>query len=176
MIGLDYHIPTEEEVLDDFRHLSHGQRQEVIRFMKLVGRVPDQMLHAFADDIGNDLNAIHRGLDRKSSKFSDTKSVTELNSKSNPAKLGATAKKIAEEYNIGYGTVLDAEHFAKGIDSADSVSSGFREDLLFGKVKATKGEIQALRNLDGDELKDAVEELKKPKAERQRSVAVMTAR
>lgn len=76
------------------------------------------------------------------------------------------SEQIAKEQGIGKETVKRAEHFAKGLDSAEEVSPGIREKVLSGEVKAQKSSIAELRKLDGEELKQAVEELKKPKEER----------
>lgn len=77
-----------------------------------------------------------------------------------------TAAQIAEEVGTGRGNVLKAGKYAEGLDKAENTVQGFREQILSGKVKAKKCDIYALRKLDGEELKEAVEELKKPKEER----------
>jgi hypothetical protein len=43
---------------------------------------------------------------------------------------GRTAQKIADANKIGYGTVIRAEHFAKGLDAAEAVSPGIKDVVL----------------------------------------------
>ena len=78
----------------------------------------------------------------------------------------ATRYELAKELNTNEGEIKSAVEFGRGLDKGTEVDADFRKDVLSGKVKATKGEIQSLRKLDGEELKQAVEELKKPKEER----------
>ena len=73
---------------------------------------------------------------------------------------------IAKEHGIGHATVEEAGEYAKGLDAAEEVSGGFRSKILAGEIKASKTSIRELRKLDGEELKQAVEEIKKPKEER----------
>ena len=77
-----------------------------------------------------------------------------------------TSTVIAKEQGVSHSTVEEAGNYAKGLDSAEEVSPGIREKVLSGEVKAPKSAIAELRKLDGEELKEAVEELKKPKEER----------
>lgn len=81
-------------------------------------------------------------------------------------KKNPTATIIAKEQGSTTDKVRYAERFSKGLDSAEEVSPGIREKVLSGEVKAPKSAIAELRKLDGEELKEAVEELKKPKEER----------
>lgn len=107
-----------------------------------------------------------QGGDRRSSEFSMVKKQTDEVSNDQSGhlkKLTRTGDKIAKEYGVGYGTVQRAEHFAKGLDEAEKVSEGFRGKVLSGEVKAPKSTIAELRKLDGEELKEAVEEIKAPK-------------
>lgn len=73
---------------------------------------------------------------------------------------------VATEHGVKPNFVQKSIKFAKGLSIADSVSPGFKESVLKGEIEASKESITKLRNLDGDELKEAVEELKKPKEER----------
>lgn len=71
---------------------------------------------------------------------------------------------VAKEHGIAGSTVSDASYFVKGIETADEVSPGFKESVISGKIKVPKKEVMALRKIeDKQELKEAVEIIKKPK-------------
>ena len=71
---------------------------------------------------------------------------------------------VAKEHGIAGSTVSDASYFVKGIETADEVSPGFKESVISGKIKVPKKEVMALRKIeDKQELKEAVETIKKPK-------------
>lgn len=77
--------------------------------------------------------------------------------------------KIALELNIGRNTVRRAEQFSKGVDKADEVVPGFKEQVLSGELNVSKKDIAAIRRLESDEeVKAAVEEIRKPKAEKKK--------
>lgn len=75
-----------------------------------------------------------------------------------------TYEVIAKEHGVGNSTVKRAEHFAKGLDEADTVSPGFKESILTGNLSAPKKVISEIRNLP-DEKKEEVVEAIKNKAE-----------
>lgn len=52
-----------------------------------------------------------------------------------------TAGRIAQEHGIGQRTVKSNEHFARGLDAADEVKPGFRDEVLKGEVSAPKSYI-----------------------------------
>lgn len=74
-----------------------------------------------------------------------------------------TAKKIAKEIGMGEVYVRRAEQFAKGLDEADKVDPGFREDVLSGKVKTTKKAVTSILSADEKKKKELVEEMRSPK-------------
>ena len=101
------------------------------------------------------------GGDRKSEEFSSGQNDLLISPTRN-----RTRAELAKELNTSEQEIRFAVEFGRGLDKGTEVDADFRKDVLSGKVKATKGEIQSLRKLGGEELKQAVEELKKPKAER----------
>lgn len=77
---------------------------------------------------------------------------------------GRTAQRIADEYGVGYGTVVRAEQFAKSVDRANEVVPGFREQILSGELNAPKKDVSKILKLESDEeVKAAVEEIRNPK-------------
>lgn len=71
---------------------------------------------------------------------------------------------IALELNIGRNTVRRAEQFSKGVDKADEVVPGFKEQVLSGELNVPKKDIAEIRNMESDEeVKAAVEGIRNPK-------------
>lgn len=64
---------------------------------------------------------------------------------------------VAERHGIGSKSVERAEHFSQGLDTADTISPGFRDSVLTGTVKAPKSVIASLPKLDEPERKKAVQ-------------------
>lgn len=64
-------------------------------------------------------------------------------SKLDLGKKGKTAQRIADEYGVGYGTVLRAEKFAKAVDEIESSSPGAAKAILAGGSGATQEEIRS---------------------------------
>lgn len=62
------------------------------------------------------------------------------------------SESIAGELNIGKGTVLRAQQFAKSVDALRKVNPEAADKVLNGKAKATKADIRAIRNADQDDL------------------------
>ena len=76
---------------------------------------------------------------------------------------GRTVKIIATEQGVGTKTVERAEHFAQGLDKAEAVVPGFRQEILSGEVKAPQNSIAEIRNMeDEEEVKTAVRMIKNP--------------
>lgn len=93
----------------------------------------------------NEAEKLAHGGDRKS------KSKMDLEPK------GRTAQKIADEYGVGYGTVIRAEGFAKGIDTLKQVSPEAANMIFKGGSGATKAEVQELPKKSSEEVKDFAE-------------------
>lgn len=71
---------------------------------------------------------------------------------------------IALELNIGRNTVRRAEQFSKGVDKAEEVVPGFKEQVLSGELNVPKKDIAKIRKLESDEeVKEAVEGIRNPK-------------
>lgn len=68
-----------------------------------------------------------------------------------------TSKRIAEEFGVGYRTVERAEQFLDGLNAADEVIPGFKEAVLSGDIKVTKGEVAAIKKMPEPERPAAVE-------------------
>lgn len=82
---------------------------------------------------------------------------------------GKTAQKIADEYGIGYGTVVRAEKFAKGVDALREISQEAANSVLRGGSGASQAEIAELPNKTAQEIQKVAEdilsgEIKKPKS------------
>lgn len=71
---------------------------------------------------------------------------------------------IAQEQNVNPSTVQRSEHFAQGLDRAEEVVPGFRQEILNGGVKTTKKDIAEIRNMESEEeVKNAVDSIRHPK-------------
>ncbi len=77
-----------------------------------------------------------------------------------------TCERIAQENNISGSSVIRAEHFSKAVDIVDEVVPGTRKEILSGELKPTDKEIRAMARADPEECAEMVEELRKPKDER----------
>lgn len=75
-----------------------------------------------------------------------------------------TAGQIGKEFEIDGRTVRRAEQFAKGVDKADEVVPGFKEQVLSGELNVPKKDIAEILNMESDEkVKAAVEVIRNPK-------------
>lgn len=72
---------------------------------------------------------------------------------------GDTAAAIAKELGINRNTVYEAANFVDGLDAAEAVVPGFKDDVLTGAVKAQKQEIAAMRKQTPEEIKQSVKEI-----------------
>lgn len=78
-----------------------------------------------------------------------------------------TCEKIAKRNGVAPSTVRRAERYAKGVDAAETAVPGAMEEILSGHIKATDAEITALAKMPKEEIPAIIEELRKPKQERQ---------
>lgn len=76
---------------------------------------------------------------------------------------GKTAQRIADEYGVGYGTVVRAEKFAKGLDAIREVSPAAADKVLEGKSCVSKQTIAEMRNADGEEVKEVAKAIEEGK-------------
>ena len=72
------------------------------------------------------------------------------------------AKQIAHEQKVGYATVQRAAIFAKGVDIADEVDPGIRQEILAGEIKPTEAAVAAVVRAAPEDRPALVEELRKP--------------
>lgn len=72
-----------------------------------------------------------------------------------------TSKKVAEQAGVSWGYVERAARVNRGLDAADEISPGFKDAVIRGEIKASKEEIAAIRNMDDEQKKDAVEKIKR---------------
>lgn len=73
---------------------------------------------------------------------------------------GKTAQKIADEYGIGYGTVIRNEKFAKGIDKISEVNPEVATEILSGRTSVPMSAVQELPNAEPETVIAAVEKIK----------------
>jgi ParB-like chromosome segregation protein Spo0J len=64
-----------------------------------------------------------------------------------------TAERLAKEYNVSEKTIKRDAQFAEGLEKIGKVNQGLKKDILSGKVKVNKSDIQQLAK---------VEEIEKP--------------
>lgn len=77
-----------------------------------------------------------------------------------------TCDRIAKENGISGISVIRAENFSKAVDIVDEIVPGTRKEILSGELKPTDKEIRAMARADPEECAEMVEELRKPKDER----------
>lgn len=73
---------------------------------------------------------------------------------------------IAQELGVSKNTVIRAEKFAKGIDKIKEVSPEAADKILAGNSGINKSDVMDLVKKNDEEVKAAVEEIRKPKAEK----------
>lgn len=78
-------------------------------------------------------------------------------------KTPKTRKIIAEEHGITEQAVRSAVEFGRGLDAADAVAPGFKEEILSGDISAKKQEIAEMRKMKPEQIAEKVEEIRKPK-------------
>lgn len=81
-----------------------------------------------------------------------------------------TRTKIAEETNTSESYVKRADQYAKGVDAAEEVLPGIKNDLLLGKYKPKETDVAAVARASPEERREKAEQLrvipeKKPKAD-----------
>ncbi|MBO4848797.1 MAG: hypothetical protein J5586_06570 [Clostridia bacterium] len=71
-----------------------------------------------------------------------------------------TRKKIADETHTSEGYVQRAEYYAKGVDAAEEVLPGIKNDLLLGKYKPKETDVAAIARASPEERREKAEQLK----------------
>lgn len=72
------------------------------------------------------------------------------------------AKQIAQEQKVGYATVQRAAAFAKGVDMADEVAPGIRQEILSGEIKATEKDIKEFVAAEPDKRPAIIDRIRNP--------------
>lgn len=67
---------------------------------------------------------------------------------------------VAKEHGINEGIVKTAVEVGRGIDKAEEAVPGFKEEVLSGKVKASKKDLAELRKMDKEQAKEKVEAIR----------------
>ncbi len=75
-----------------------------------------------------------------------------------------TSARIAGEIGKSQSYVRRAEEFAKGLDAAEEVSPGIKQEVFSGALKTTDSDVAAIARASPDDRKELVENLRKPKA------------
>lgn len=83
--------------------------------------------------------------------------------RSENSKSSRTVMAIAKEHGVGHATVERSEQYLNGIEKAQTVDPEFAADIESRKIKPTKAQVIALRNLEGEELKEAVKGIREGK-------------
>ncbi len=78
-----------------------------------------------------------------------------------------TSDQIAKEYGIGEASVRRAEQFANGVDAAEAVCPGVKQELLSGSFKPTRKEVSDLAKLSTEDVADKLSEYRRVQAERE---------
>ena len=82
-----------------------------------------------------------------------------------------TRKKVAEEAGISEGSVQNAHGYARGVDAAEKVLPGIKEELLSGFIRPSAKEVAAIAKAASEERRQKAEELRIPKEKPEKSRA-----
>ena len=77
-----------------------------------------------------------------------------------------TCYKVAAESGVGRTYVIEAEHYAKGLDAAEEAVPGTRQKVLSGEVKPTAAEIASVARAPPEERPALVAEICKSKEQK----------
>jgi hypothetical protein len=73
------------------------------------------------------------------------------------------SEQMANRLGIGKNTVIRAEQFLDGLDAAEAVVPGFKDEILSGQTKARQADVAELRKAEPEQIAERVEEIRKPK-------------
>ena len=85
-----------------------------------------------------------------------------------------TCYKVAAESGVGRTYVIEAEHYAKGLDAAEEAVPGTRQKVLSGEVKPTAAEIASVARAPPEERPALVAEICKPKDQKKTAMTRTT--
>ena len=74
-----------------------------------------------------------------------------------------TAEKIARENNLNERYVRRAGHFAQGVDAAEEVEPGIKQEILTGSIKPTEKAVAAIAKAPPEERPALVQQLRQTK-------------
>ena len=77
-----------------------------------------------------------------------------------------TTELIAKEASVSDGYVQNASSFAKGVDAAEEVLPGIKQEILTGAIKPTETAVAAVAKADPEERPRLAADLKKSKADK----------
>ena len=75
-----------------------------------------------------------------------------------------TSQRIAREIGKSERYVRDSEIYANGVEAANEISPGIKNEILLGKLKCKDKDVVAVARASPDDRKELVENLRKPKA------------
>ena len=58
---------------------------------------------------------------------------------------------IAKEHGISESKVIKAKGFSQGVDIAETISPGIKDDILSGKINVPKSAVSSIRNIPEDQ-------------------------
>ena len=116
--------------------------------------------------IKDDTVVIETGGDRRSEDAKSSDKSCHLKNESR------ARKRIAEESGMSEGSVQNAFNYAKGVNAAEEVLPGIKNDLLSGKYKPKETDVAAVARASPEERREKAEQLrvfpeKKPKADKE---------
>ena len=94
--------------------------------------------------------------------YSSTDEVSGQNVHKPPALK--TSERIAKEIGTNERYVRRAEEFARGLDAAEEVSPGIKQEVFSGALKTTDSDVAAIARASPDDRLELVENLRKPRA------------
>ena len=73
---------------------------------------------------------------------------------------------MAEETNTSESYVKRADLYARGVDAADTLFPGMKDEILSGAISTTAEEVMSMAKMTPEEIKKLAEDLRLPKRER----------
>ncbi|MCD7920541.1 MAG: hypothetical protein LUG45_10865 [Clostridiales bacterium] len=113
----------------------------------------------------NSEKASHGG-ERGAQRDAETGQFTSSSPRGNLRPREKTWERIAEENHVGKNYVLNAEHYAKGVDAADEIEPGIRQDILSGKITPTAKDVSEVADAEPEERPEMVRRLRMTKKEK----------
>ena len=130
----------------------HRHNMTELQRMKLIQEEHDARQKSVGAPIGN------KNAQKQFGQIGQIKSdEPELVRNGKPGKENTTRPTIAKEHGISEKAVRTAVEVGRGIDKAESVVPGFKNDVLAGKVSVSKGVLSNMRKMEPDEIKTNIE-------------------